>query len=802
MSTFFQDLRYGVRILLNKPGFTAVAVITLALGIGANTMIFSVVNGVLLNPLPFPASDRLVRLGESHPRYTGNFTYASFLDLGNETESVENIAGARFWSDNLIGDGGEPEQVSVMLVSANFFGALGVPPLLGRTFTHEEDTPGNSNVVVLSNALWQRRYGGDPNIIGKPIKFASHELTVIGVMPPGFQSDILFPGQYDLWSPLVASDKLHDNRRAHLLAVIARLKPRATMQQAEAELNAIAAGINERNPGVDDPELGVTTIGLQERIVGGMRPALLVLLCAVGCVLLIACANVANLLLARSAAREKEIAIRLALGASRWRIARQLLTESILLGLAGGAAGLLVAFWGVDSIVALAPANLPRMDQVHLDGGVLVFTLVISFVTGILFGMAPALQLPKLSIHEVVNDGGRGSTGSRRRWLRQSLVVAEVAAALVLLIGAGLLINSFWRLLRTDRGFDERNVLTVNLMLSRYSIPEQQINFLRTVLERVAQTPGARAVGLTSALPLRGGASTEFVIEGRSYELGDEPSADIRTIDTNYFRAMGIPLRAGRTFADSDSPESPKVMVINESMARRFWPNENPIGKRVTMKDWGPPLTGEIVGIAGDVKPASLDADPRPTIYWPYTQFPIIFNTLVIRSDANPLNLVGAVKSQIWSIDPVQPIANVDTMEQVLASSVATRRFNMILTSLFAATALALASVGIYGVISYTVSQRTHEIGIRMALGAKGSDVMKLVVAQGVSLTVSGVVVGVGASLGLTRLMSSLLFGVAPTDAPTFASVAVLLTVVSLAACIIPARRATKVDPMFALRCD
>ena len=788
-------------MLLNKRGFSAVALITLALGIGANTMIFSVVNGVLLNPLPFPDSRRLVRLGESHGKYNGNFTYASFLDLGNETESLENIAAARFWSDNL-SDAGEPEQVSIMLVSANFFAALGVPPQLGRTFRPEEDTPGSNNVVVLSHALWQRRYGGDPNVVGRAIKLGNREQTVIGVMPPGFQSNILFSGQYDLWSPLVPGGQLRDNRRSHLLGVVARLKPQATLKQAEAELSAIAAGINQQNPGVDDPDLGITIIGLQERIVAGMRPALLVLLCAVGCVLLIACANVANLLLARSTAREKEIAIRLALGASRWRIARQLLTESTVLGLAGGIAGLFVAFWGVDSLVALAPGSLPRMDQVHLDGRVLVFTLLISLVTGILFGMAPALQLPRLSIHEVVKDGGRGSTGSRRRWLRQSLVVAEIAIALVLLIGAGLMINSFWRLQRTDRGFDERNVLTVNLTLSKYSNSEQQIAFLRTVLERVAQVPGARTVGLTSTLPLRSGPSTEFVIEGRSYEFGDEPSADIRIIDPNYFRAMGIPLRAGRPFAETDSPDSAKVMVINENMARRFWPNDDPIGKRVTMKDWGPPLTGEIVGIVGDVRADGMDTDVRPMIYWPYTQFPQIFDNIVIRTEGNPLNLVAAVKSQIWSVDPSQAVANVDTMEQVLASSVATRRFNLILITLFAATALALASVGIYGVISYTVSQRTHEIGIRMALGAQGSDVMKLVVAQGVTLTLAGVSLGVAAAIGLTRLMSTLLYGVSPTDVATFASVAVLLSVIALAACIIPARRATKVDPMFALRCE
>ena len=654
---------------------------------------------------------------------------------------------------------------------------------------------------MISDALWQRRFGGDPNLIGKTIKVGTIERTVIGVMPPGFQSSVIFSGTYDLWVPLVPGGLLRDNRRSHLLAVIARLKPRATIAQAEAELGALAAGIEQQHPGVDDPDLGVTIVGLQERLVAPVRPALLVLLCAVGCVLLIACANVANLLLARSTAREKEMAIRLALGAGRWRIARQLLTESALLGLAGGAAGLLLAIWGVDSIIALAPVNLPRIEEVRIDGRVLGFTLLASLLTGLLFGLAPALQLPRQSIHEVVKDGGRGSTGGRRRWLRQFLVVSEVAIALVLLIGAGLLINSFWRLQHVDRGFDARNLLTLNLTLSRYSTSEQQVSFLRQVLDRAAQVPGASAVGLTSTIPLRGGPSTDFVIEGRPpVKFGDEPSADIRIVDPNYFNAMRIPLRAGRPFAETDSTEAPKVMVINENLARRFWPGEDPIGKRITMRDWGPPLTGEIIGVAGDVKADGLDSETRPMIYWAYPQFPSIFNSIVVRTEGDPLSLVSALKSQIWSVDPAQPIASVSTMEQVLANSVAPRRFNMLLIGVFAGVALALAAVGIYGVISYTVSQRTHEIGIRLALGAQSSNVLRLVVGQGMILVLGGVGLGLAASAGLTRMMSSLLFGVSPTDAPTFAVIAVLLTAIALFACSVPALRATKVDPMIALR--
>ncbi len=800
-----QDLRVALRSLRSQPGFTFAAALALALGIGATTLIFSVVNAVLLRPLPFPGADRVIRIEERHRQSatTSNFTYASFLDLGRETAALEHIAASRFGTANLT-DGAEPERVNMLRVSAEYFSALGVAPALGRAFLPEEDTPGQDNVVILSHGLWRRRYGADPNQVGKTIKVGGVSVTVVGVAPPGFRSGYPFNGQYDLWSPLVATGSLRPNRRSHLLGMVARLRSGATIEQARAELGAIARRIEEQNPGVD-PELSVSVVRLQDRMVAPMRLALIVFLCAVGLLLLIACANVANLMLARSAAREREMAIRTALGASRLRLARMLLTESALLALIGGAAGLLIAAWGVNLIASLDPATFPRINEVDIDNRVLVFSLAVSLLTGVLFGLAPALQLPKQGLYETLKEGGRGAVSVRRGRLRQALVVFEVAMAIVLLAGAGLLVNSFLRLMQIDRGLDPTNVLTLNLNLpsSKYPNGQQQMAVLRQVLERVSTTPGVRSVGLTSTLPYTGGPATDFEIEGRPLpEAGREPVADIRIVDANYFRTLSIPLRAGRLFAESDAADATRVMIVNEEMARRHWPNENPIGRRVTMKDWGPPLAGEIVGVVGDVKADGLDSSTRPMIYWPYPQFPGIFNALVIRAEGDPMNIVAAVKSRIWSVDREQPLSGIQPLEEVIAASVAPRRFNMLLLVIFATLALLLTSVGVYGVISYSVAQRTREIGVRMALGARRVDVLKLVVRQGMALALAGVGVGLAASFGLTRLMANLLFGVGASDPLTFSAIALLLVAVALLACYLPARRATKVDPLTALRHD
>ncbi len=793
-----QDLRFGLRMLRKNPGFSLVAILTLALGIGATTLIFSVVNAVLLRPLPYREADRLVRIEERHLRgNASNVSYANFRDLGAQTGTLEQIAASRFWTANLTGTG-EPERVRSALVSASFFDALGVAPLLGRTFLREEDQPNGAPVVVLSQQLWQRRYGSDPQIVGQTIRVSDVERTVIGVMPPSFQ----LPTNTELWTPLIADGDLRDNRRSHLLTVIARLKPGATLEQARAELNTVASRIEQAHPGVD-PQLGLNTTPLQERMVSGIRQALLALLCAVGCLLLIACANVANLLLARAAAREKEMALRTALGAGRLRLLRQLLTESLLLAALGGAAGWLIVHWGVKFIATLNSSALPRINEVTVDGRVLAFALLASLVTGVLFGIAPVLQLPKDALHDVLKEGGRSTAGTRRRRLRNTLVVAEVALTLVVLVGAGLLINSFWRLLRVEHGFDPQNVVTFNLFLSptRNNDDARKINFLQQVLERVATVPGVRAAGLTSTTPLTGGPATSFEIEGRP-PVPDEhaPIADIRIIDPHYFSAMSVPLRTGRFFSERDAASAPRVMIVNETLAHRFFPDESPLGRRVTMKDWGPPLTGEIVGVVGDVKENGLDAAIQPEIYWPYPQFPSNFNTLVVKAAADPLQLTAAVKAQIWAVDREQPIANIVTMDEVISTSVAARRFNLLLFGSFAVCALLLAAIGIYGVISYTVAQRTHEIGVRIALGARRTDVLKLIVGQGMALAGAGVALGWLVALGLTRWLKTLLFEVSATDTLTFVVIALLLGIVALLACYLPARRATRVDPLIALR--
>jgi putative ABC transport system permease protein len=798
----FQDLRIGARVLRAQPSFTLVAALTLALGIGATTLIFSVINAVLLKPLPLQDADRIIRLEERHRNSSSstNFSYANFLDLGRETATVEHIAAARFGSVNLT-DGAEPEQVRSLGVSADYFAALGLTPVRGRVFTPEEDEPG-SNVAILSYGLWQRRYGADEELIGKSIRIGVNAVTVIGVLPQGFRSGHPFAGQFDVWVPLAARGALRNNRRSHLLGVVGRLKPQAMLAQAQEELSIVAGNIEGQHPGID-PELGINVIGLQTRMVEPLRPALLVFLCAVGLVLLVACANVANLLLARATAREKDMAIRLALGAGRLRLTRQLLVESVLLAGLGGAAGLLLALWGVKIVASLNPATFPRIDEVSVDGRVLLFTLCISLLTGLLFGLAPVLHLPRHKLYEPLKEGGRTSQSGGRRGLRQVLVVAEVALALVLLIGAGLLANSFLHLMRVEHGFDPANVLTINLTLpfSKYPQPSQQAAILQQTMERVAQTPGVRSAGLVSLLPYTGGPATGFEIEGRPAPPGeDDPIADISVVNGNYFHTMGIALRNGREFNESDMATAPRVMIINDEMARTYWPGENPLGRRVTMKDWGEPLTGEIVGIVANVKADSVSSKFRPMIYWHYQQFPLIFNNLVLRTEGEPLSVVNAVKSAIYSVDKEQPLSAILTMDEVIARSVAPQRFNMLLLGLFASVALLLASVGIYGVISYTVTQQFHEIGIRLALGAQKSDVLKLVMAQGMKLVFVGLTLGMIGAFGLTRLMEKLLFGVSATDPLTFVSLPVLLTTVALLACYLPAHRATRVDPMIALR--
>ena len=799
MQTLLQDLRYGVRSLWQRPGFTAIAVITLALGIGANTTLFSFVNGILLRPLPYKNPAQLVVLDENAPKQgikSFGVSYPNFVDWRAQNHVFEDVASYQANTNSLVG-AGEPEQVPGAKISHGLFELLGVAPSLGRTITADEDQPETNNVVLISDGLWRRRFGSDRSVVGQTLTVSGRTRTIIGVMPPDFK----FPETAELWVPLALNEKLF-TRTDHGLNTVARLKPNVTLAQAQAEMANIARRIEERNP-VTNEGLGVDVYPLRARLVGDYRQALLILLGVVAFVLLIACANVANLLLARSSARHKELALRAALGASRSRIVRQLLTESALLSLLGALLGVLLAVWGKNLLLAAIPGDMPFWMKFDIDLRVLSFTFAISFLTVLAFGIAPALQASRTDLNDALKEGGR-SGGSGRHRMRNLLVVSEVALALVLLVGAGLMVRSFAKLGQVHSGINPENVLTMEVPLTRAKYPEpaQQSAFFHELMPRVAALPGVSSAAAVSDLPLRGGWGRSLTVEGHPVlSVGQAPMINHAVVTPNYFRTMGIPLLQGRDFNEADQATAMRVTIVDERLAREYWPGESPLGKRIR---FGPPESNEpwhtIVGVAGSVRHARLDRETRETIYVPYQQIPVNWMAVAVRTTVDPRSLAGAVKKEVLALDKDQPTANVLTMNEIVSRSIWQQRFYAMMFGLFAALALVLAAVGIYGVMSYAITQRTHEIGIRMALGADRIKVLRLTLAQGMKLALTGVVCGLGASYLLTRLMAGLLFGVSATDLGTFVSLAVLLVAVTLLACYIPARRATKVDPLVALR--
>jgi predicted permease len=817
MQTLLQDVRYGLRMLASNAGFTIVAVLALTLGIGANTAIFSVINGVLLQPLPYRDPGRLVIMGEKTPEFDMmSVSYPNFLDWQRESRSFESLGAHRWTAYDLTGSG-TPEHLEGKMVSAGFFPALGTTPLLGRDFDAQEDRVGTSRIAMISGGLWKRRFGGASDVIGKAVTLSGQSYTVIGVVPAGFR----FLGTADVYTLLGQWDEvLAHSREAHPgLRVVGRLKPGVTREQAEADMKSVAAQLAQAYP-KSNAQHSVTIRPLAQEIVGDVRPALMVLLGAVGFVLLIACANVANLLLARSTTRRREMAIRAAIGASQSRMIRQLLTESVLLALGGGALGLLLARWGTQAVVAAIPGGLPRMENIGVDVWVLAFTLAVSVATGVIFGLAPALQISRLDLHTTLQEGSRGSTEGQHG-LRSVLVVAEVAASLVLLIGAALMLKTMWQLGRVNPGFNPRNLLTFSVGLNPASrtAPDRIRVAYRELAREVQALPGVQAAGSVDIVPLTDSDDElPFWVSGRPRpnSQSDMLWALNYTVDPGYLRAMDIPLLHGRFIGDTDTKESTPVVVIDEVMAKSLFPHEDPIGQSIRIavpEGMGPGLDQpiQIVGVVGHVKHFGLDADAKSKIqyqvYLPFAQMPdqvlpviASFITVLVRTTVDPLSLAGAVRRTVSKGGSDQSVFAVRTMKQIVSDSVADRRFSMLLLGVFAGLALMLAAVGIYGVISYTVTQRTHEIGIRMALGAERNSLLTLVVGDGLRLLLIGVGVGLAAAVGLTRLMSSMLYGVRPTDLAIFATVSLLLAGVALLASYIPARRATKVDPMVALR--
>jgi putative ABC transport system permease protein len=805
METLWQDIRYGFRMLFKKPGFTVVAVLALALGIGANTAIFSVVNAVLLRPLPYADPDRLVIMWEKAATQDTSVSYPNFLDWRAQNQAFEQIAAFRRSSFNLVGAGGEPERLAGRMVSASFFQTFGVPVLKGRDFPPEEDRVGGNRVVILGYGFWQRRFGGAESIIGQQLNLNNQGYTVIGITPPAFR----YGAETDIYVLIGQGEEKFYQERGHHpgIYVVGRLKPGVNLEQGRADMDTIMARLGQQYPDTNtDRRIHIES--LYDNTVEDVRPALLILLGAVGFVLLIACANVANLLLARSAVRQKEIAVRTALGASRLRIIRQLMTESVLLSLIGGAAGLLLALWGTDALKSIVPGDIPRLDESGLDLRVLSFTMLVSVLTGVVFGLAPALQASRLDLNEALKEGERGSTGSRHR-LRGALVISEIAIALVLLVGAGLMLKSFWRLQSVNTGFEAKNLLTMQLSYTARPDEGQKVrSFLERLEERVKNLPGVESVALSNGVPFLGAVEDSFWVEGRPKAKPTDEMMGVLYITTpDYFRTMGIDLKKGRYLTPQDRADSRPVTVIDERLAEKYFPNEDPIGKRLTNDPEQPPF--EIVGVVEHVKHYGLDGEVPvdPQFYYALEQvpdkyFPVIVNrlTLLARTSGDPLSLIGSVRQQVLAVDSNQPVYNARTMEQVINESIAPRRFAMLLLTIFAGVALLLAGVGIYGVMSYSVTQRTHEIGVRIALGATVSDILKMIVGQGMFLALVGVGIGLIAALALTRVMASLLYGVSTTDPLTFGSISVLLAIVACAACYIPARRATKVDPMVALR--
>jgi putative ABC transport system permease protein len=809
MNTLWQDLRYGARMLMKTPGVTMVAIIALTLGIGANTALFSVVNAVLLRSLPYTEGERLAIVWEHRKSGTSNpqnvINLGNFYDWKDQNTVFQDMAAFFDLNLNLTSDG-EPEEVAGQIATTNLFSVLGVNAFQGRTFGPEDGKPGEPKVVVISYNLWQRRFGG-ANVVGREITLNNQQNTVIGILPPDVgwfvQKGSMIQQAPQIWSPWQVSNELRE-RHGRFARAVARLKPGVTLAQAQNEMNIIGARLEQQYPEFNT-NWGVNVVQLRTQFTGEIRRPLLIMLGAVGFVLLIACANVANLLLARASSRKKEIAVRAGLGASRWRIARQLLTESVLLSLIGGAFGLLLAWWGTRALIALSPAGLMDLRNVGVNLPVLGFTFGLTLLTGVVFGLVPALEAARFDLNESLKEGGKNiGGGSRTHRLRNLFVVTQVALALVLLVGAGLFLKSLSRLRAVEPGFNPTNLLTMRVTLPgrKYDTDTKAMGFFSQAIEQLRALPGVEAVGAINTLPFAGPHSgTSIQVEGQpKLPPGQELGTGICVTDANYFQAMQIPLKRGRLFSAEEAKEMRHVVVVNETFVRKNLPGQDPLGKRVTinMKDENVPT--EIIGVVGDTKHLGLDTETEEMAYWPQPELVYSYMTLVIRTRGEPTSIAPAARNVIRTIDPEQPIGEVSTMEGLLAKSIARSRFNAVLLAVFSLVALVMAAVGIYGVMSYSVQQRTHEIGLRMALGAQQGDVLRLVVKQGVVLGLLGVAAGLIASFGLTRLIVSLLFEVPATDIRTFAAVAAGLFLITLVACYIPARRATKVDPLVALR--